>query len=137
MLISLSLLGRSSALGARLKIRQHYSSPLAFGGNNSSSLGGRGFSALPRWATPSRHQGLEVAWTDQQPVVKYDPKLFPPPLMRCLMERAELVAQALVFLVRLTGEDVPLDEALNALSALAEQFQSGAIVGGTLIDSSS
>jgi GAF domain len=53
------------------------------------------------------------------------------------MERAELVAQALVFLVRLTGEDVPLDEALNALSALAEQFQSGAIVGGTLIDSSS
>src|SRR5260370_24645318 len=53
------------------------------------------------------------------------------------MERAELVARALVFLVRLTGEDVPLDEALNALSALAEQFQSGAIVGGTLIDSSS
>src|SRR6476660_10002155 len=53
------------------------------------------------------------------------------------MERAELVAQALVFLVRLTGEDVPLDEAMNALSALAEQFQSGAIVGGTLIDSSS
>src|SRR5262249_46146655 len=32
---------------------------------------------------------------------------------------------------------VPLDEALAALSALAEQFQSGAIVGGTLIDSSS
>ena len=53
------------------------------------------------------------------------------------MERAELVAQALVFLVRVTDEDVPLDEALNALSALAEQFQSGAIVGGTLIDSSS
>ena len=53
------------------------------------------------------------------------------------MERAELVAQALVFLVHLTDEDVPLDEALNALSALAEQFQSGAIVGGTLIDSSS
>ena len=47
------------------------------------------------------------------------------------------MAQALVFLVRLTDEDVPLDEALNALSALAEQFQSGAIVGGTLIDSSS
>jgi hypothetical protein len=53
------------------------------------------------------------------------------------MERAELVARALVFLVRLTDEDVPLDEALNALSALAEQFQSGAIVGGTLIDSRS
>ena len=53
------------------------------------------------------------------------------------MERAELVAQALVFLVRVTDEDVPLDEALNALSALAEQFQSGAIVGGTLIDSGS
>jgi GAF domain-containing protein len=53
------------------------------------------------------------------------------------MERAELVARALVFLVRLTDADVPLDEALNALSALAEQFQSGAIVGGTLIDSSS
>ena len=40
---SLSLLGRSSALGARLKIRQHYSGPLAFGGNNSSSLGARLF----------------------------------------------------------------------------------------------
>jgi len=40
---SLSLLGRSSALGARLKIRQHYSSPLALGGNNSSSLGARLF----------------------------------------------------------------------------------------------
>ena len=46
------------------------------------------------------------------------------------MERAELVAQALVFLVRVTDEDAPLDAALNALSALAEQFQSGAIVGG-------
>src|SRR6476619_6706220 len=43
MSISLSLLGRSSALGARLKIRQHYSSPLALGGNNSSSLGSRLF----------------------------------------------------------------------------------------------
>jgi hypothetical protein len=53
------------------------------------------------------------------------------------MERAELVARALDFLVRVTDADVPLDEALNALSALAEQFQSGAIVGGTLIDSSS
>jgi len=53
------------------------------------------------------------------------------------MERAELLARALDFLVRMTDEDVPLDEALNALSALAEQFQSGAIVGGTLIDSSS
>jgi hypothetical protein len=53
------------------------------------------------------------------------------------MERAELVARALDFLVRLTDADVPLDEALNALSALAEQFQSGAIVGGTLIDSRS
>src|SRR5262249_26062211 len=52
-------------------------------------------------------------------------------------ERAELVARALLFLVRLTDVDVPLDEALNALSALAEQFQSGAIVGGTLIDSRS
>jgi len=50
------------------------------------------------------------------------------------MDRAELVARALDFLVRLTDEDAPLDEALNALSALAEQFQSGAIVGGTLID---
>ena len=47
------------------------------------------------------------------------------------MERPELVARALVFLVRVMDEDVPLDEALNALSALAEQFQSGAIVGGT------
>jgi hypothetical protein len=54
-----------------------------------------------------------------------------------LVERAELVAHALDFLVRLTDEDVPLDEALNTLSAFAEQFQSGAIVGGTLIDSSS
>ena len=54
-----------------------------------------------------------------------------------LVERVELVAHALNFLVRLTDEDVPLDEALNTLSALAEQFQSGAIVGGTLIDSSS
>jgi hypothetical protein len=53
------------------------------------------------------------------------------------MERAELVARALDFLVRLTDADVPLDEALNALSALAEQFQSGAVVGGTLIDSRS
>jgi GAF domain len=53
------------------------------------------------------------------------------------MERAELVAQALVFLVRVTDEDTPLDEALNVLSALAGQFQSGAIVGGTLIDSRS
>jgi hypothetical protein len=53
------------------------------------------------------------------------------------MERAELVAGALDFLVRVTDADMPLDEALNALSALAEQFQSGAIVGGTLIDSSS
>lgn len=53
------------------------------------------------------------------------------------MERAELEARALLFLVRLTDVDVPLDEALNALSALAEQFQSGAIVGGTLIDSRS
>ena len=50
------------------------------------------------------------------------------------MERPELVARALVFLVRVMDEDVPLDEALNALSALAEQFQSGAIVGGTIID---
>ena len=40
------------------------------------------------------------------------------------MERAELVAQALVFLVRLTGEDVPLDEAMKALSALAEAVRS-------------
>ena len=53
------------------------------------------------------------------------------------MERVELVARALDFLVRLRDADVPLDEALNALSALAEQFQSGAIVGGTLIDSRS
>ena len=134
MLISLSLLGRSSALGARLKIRQHYSSPLALGGNNSSSLG-RGFSAT-RWATPSRHQGLESVVDRPTTVVAYDRKLSRS-LVSCLMERAELVAQALVFLVHLTDEDVPLDEALNALSALAEQFQSGAIVGGTLIDSSS
>ena len=34
------------------------------------------------------------------------------------MERAELVARALDFLVRLTDADLPLDEALNALSAL-------------------
>ena len=40
-----------------------------------------------------------------------------------LVERAELVAHALDFLVRLTDEDVPLDEALNTLSAFAEQFQ--------------
>ena len=31
--------------------------------------------------------------------------------------KRELVAQALVFLVRVTGQDVPLDEAMNALSA--------------------
>ena len=56
---------------------------------------------------------------------RYDRK-FSQSLVSCLMERAELLAQALVFLVRVTDEDVPLDEALNALSALAEQFQSGA-----------
>ena len=38
------------------------------------------------------------------------------------MERAELVAHALDFLVRLTDEDVPLDEALNALSAVRNNF---------------
>jgi hypothetical protein len=53
------------------------------------------------------------------------------------VERAELVARAVVFLIRMKDEDMPLDEAVNALSALAERFQSGAIVGGTLIDSSS
>src|SRR5215831_5134703 len=53
------------------------------------------------------------------------------------MDRVELVARAVVFLIRVTDEDLTLDEALNALSALAEQFQSGAIVGGTLIDSRS
>jgi GAF domain-containing protein len=53
------------------------------------------------------------------------------------MERAEVVARALDFLVRLANADLPVDEALNALSALAEQFQSGAIVGGTVIDSRS
>ena len=36
-------LGSIKRFGARLKIRQHYSSPLAFGGNNSSSLGARLF----------------------------------------------------------------------------------------------
>src|SRR5258708_14257708 len=106
MLISLSL-GRSSALGARLKIRQHYSSPLALGGNNSSSLG----------ATPSRHQGLESAVDRPTNVVAYDRKLSRS-LVSCLMERAELVARALDFLVRVTDADMPLDEALNALSAL-------------------
>ena len=52
------------------------------------------------------------------------------------MERAE-VSRALDFLVRLTDADVPLDEALYSLSALAEQFQPGALVGGTIIDSRS
>ena len=50
------------------------------------------------------------------------------------VKRAELVARAVMFLIRMKDEDMPLDEALNALSALAEQFQSGAIMGGTLID---
>lgn len=50
------------------------------------------------------------------------------------MEREELVAGALDFLVRLMDADVPLDEALCSLSALAEQFQPGSIVGGTIID---
>ena len=40
---SFSLGSIKRALGARLKIRQHYSSPLALGGNNSSSLGARLF----------------------------------------------------------------------------------------------
>jgi hypothetical protein len=53
------------------------------------------------------------------------------------VEREELVARALDFLVRLMDADVPLDEALCSLSALAEQFQPGAIVGGTIIDSRS
>ena len=56
---------------------------------------------------------------------------------RALLRRGIGAFHALDFLVRLTDEDVPLDEALNTLSAFAEQFQSGAIVGGTLIDSSS
>jgi GAF domain-containing protein len=50
------------------------------------------------------------------------------------VEREELVARALDFLVRLMDADVPLDEALCSLSALAEQFQPGATVGGTIID---
>ena len=100
-------------------------------------LWGRGFSASPRWATPSRHQGLESAVDRPTTHGSIRPEIVSVTSWCCLMERAELVAQALVFLVRLTGEDVPLDEAMNALSALAEQFQSGAIVGGTLIDSSS
>jgi GAF domain-containing protein len=52
------------------------------------------------------------------------------------VERAE-VSRALDFLVRLMEADVPVDEALYSLSALAEQFQPGAIVGGTIIDSRS
>jgi hypothetical protein len=53
------------------------------------------------------------------------------------VEREELVARALDFLVRLMDADVLLNEALYSLSALAEQFQPGAIVGGTIIDSRS
>ena len=41
--VDFSFLGSIKRFGARLKIRQHYSSPLAFGGNNSSSLGARLF----------------------------------------------------------------------------------------------
>ena len=53
------------------------------------------------------------------------------------MERAELVARGIQFLLRLTDVDVPLDEAMGRLCVLAAQFQPGAIVGGTIIDSSS
>ena len=69
-------------------------------------------------------------------MVTYDRKLSRSPLVLSY-GKSRAFGRALDFLVRMTDEDVPLDEALNALSALAEQFQSGAIVGGTLIDSSS
>ena len=75
---SLSLLGRSSALGARLKIRQHYSGPLAFGGNNSSSLGARLFCFTALGDSFTRHQGLESAVDRPTNVVAYDRKLSRP-----------------------------------------------------------
>src|SRR6478672_2589921 len=81
MLISLSLLGRSSALGARLKIRQHYSGPLAFGGNNSTSLGGRLFCFTALGDSFTRHQGLESAVDRPTNVVAYDRKLSRSPLV--------------------------------------------------------
>ena len=80
MLISLSLLGRSGALGARLKIRQHYSGPLAFGGNNSSSLGARlfRFTALGNSFTTS---GVGIAVDRPTTMVAYDRKLSRSPLV--------------------------------------------------------
>ena len=50
--IGAALRGRGS------RIRQHYSSPLALGGNNSSSLGARAYLFTALGDSFTRHQGL-------------------------------------------------------------------------------
>jgi GAF domain-containing protein len=51
-----------------------------------------------------------------------------------LLERANLSTRALDFLLDLHDADASQEESIDTLCVLAEELQSGAIVGGTIID---